>query len=94
MTEFSIRLKEMRERNGLSQSDVAKELGITQNAIYRYENDLSWPPMSALIYFADKYSCSVDYLLGRTNVVETVHDIHVLKDDIKHLYDYFFNIKK
>lgn len=65
---------------GLSQTDVAKELGVTQNAIYRYEAGLSWPTKENLCYFADKYKCSVDYLLGRTEVKGTPQTVTVYPD--------------
>lgn len=63
MNVFGQRLRAMGMEVGLPQTDIAKELGITRNAVYRYEAGLSWPPMETLCYFADKYKCSVDYLL-------------------------------
>lgn len=77
MNEFASRLRELRIKNGLTQTDIAKELGVTQNAIYRYEAGLSWPNMETLIFFADKYKCSADYLLGRTDVMGTPQRITV-----------------
>lgn len=62
---------------GLSQTDIAKELGVTQNAVYRYEAGLSWPPMETLCYLADKYKCSVNYLLGRAEVKGTPQTVTV-----------------
>lgn len=77
MNVFGQRLRAMGMEVGLPQTDIAKELGITRNAAYRYEAGLSWPPMETLCYFADKYKCSVDYLLGRTEVKGTPQTVTV-----------------
>ena len=37
------RIKELRERNGLSRNELATMLGVTVGAISNYENDVSSP---------------------------------------------------
>lgn len=61
------RIRDMREDNDLTQSDVAKMLFITQQQYSLYEKGYSDIPTSALITLADYYNTSTDYLLGRTN---------------------------
>ena len=43
MKEFGERLKELRFEKNLSQSELAKELGYTQPAIAKWENNLQIP---------------------------------------------------
>lgn len=59
-----MRLKELREAKGLSQTQLANELGISQQAYARYEKGDRKPKISTLIKLADYFDVSVDYLIG------------------------------
>ena len=67
MYEFGLRLKQLREKHNLSQSQVAKRLGITRAAISSYENNISLPSVNVLAELALLYRVSTDYLLGLDN---------------------------
>lgn len=54
-----------RVRIGLTQEQMAKELGIAASTLVRYEQGGVVPP-SILSAAADKFGCTVDYLLDRT----------------------------
>lgn len=60
------RLRFLRESLGISQSDVAKLIGVKQPTINRYEMGTVDPPLDRMIWFADYYDVSLDYLMGRT----------------------------
>ena len=63
-----LRIRDLREDNDKTQTDIADLLHISQATYSRYETgDLDIPP-SALQILADYYNTSVDYLLGRTDV--------------------------
>lgn len=62
-----MRLKELRERKGISQLKLAVDLNMNQNSISRYETGAREADYSTLIKFADYFNVSVDYLLERTN---------------------------
>lgn len=64
---FGERIRQLREENRLSQTALAKQLGITQNALWRYENASAFPPMEIFIGFADIFDVSLDWLFGRTD---------------------------
>ena len=67
-TLFSKRLKELRLSNNLKQSDMAKILDINERNYQRYEgNNPSLPKIDNLIFLADYFNVSTDYLLGRTD---------------------------
>ena len=62
------RLKQLREAKGLTQVKVSIELNVSQETISGYEIGKAVPPAEALSKMADIYDCSVDYILGRTDV--------------------------
>ena len=61
------RIKELREDHDLTQSDLAKHVGIDQRTISNYETGKSNPDTYALIKIADYFNVSIDYLVGRTD---------------------------
>lgn len=60
------RLKTRREALGLSQSDLARSLGLTPQAVSAYENGVRRADGDVIAAIADVLKCSADYLLGRT----------------------------
>lgn len=65
MKDIGIRIKEQREIKGLSQKELAIEMGVKQNTISQYENNIKRPSYEILILLADFFDVSIDYLLGR-----------------------------
>ena len=63
------RLKDLREDNDLMQKEVAAILGIDQRVYSNYEIGKREIPTRFLIKLADFYNTSVDYILGRTNII-------------------------
>lgn len=62
------RLKTLRESIGKSQSFIAKEIGtVAQPAIFRYESGQSDVPNNILLWYADYFDVSLDYIFGRTD---------------------------
>ncbi len=61
------RLKELRDRRGISQLKLAMDLGLTQNSVSRYESGAREADYKTLIALADYFGVSVDYLLERTD---------------------------
>lgn len=67
MLKLNLRLRELREENSMSQAEMAKLLGCSQQTYSRYETHTTEIPLEQLIFLADYYDTSVDYLLGITN---------------------------
>lgn len=61
------RLRDMREDHDMTQTDVAKYLGIAQTVYSRYERGFQTIPVEHLLKLADLYEVTTDYLLGRTD---------------------------
>lgn len=64
------RLKSLRENNNISFQKIAEATNISITEISNYENNRNVPGISDLVTLADFYCVSVDYILGRSNVVE------------------------
>jgi len=64
------RLKDLREDHDLGQSDVAKILKTTQQQYSKYETGIRIIPIDKLNILADYYGTSIDYLIGKTNVIK------------------------
>ena len=61
---FASKIKKARENTGFTQREVAKETGITQSVLARYETGKLEPSLETLGILADFYGVSVDWLLG------------------------------
>ena len=64
--EFSERLKSLRKQAGLTQVDVAEELGISQPAYASWERGVKKPTQENLVKIAQTLKVSVDYLVGNS----------------------------
>lgn len=73
---FSDKLKDLREDNDLTQSELAKILNISREAISGYENSGKEPSFGVLIRIADYFNVSLDYLLCRTNLKVSFTKLH------------------
>lgn len=62
---FGQRLCRLRKERGLTQGDIAKRLGITIQAVSKWENDQAIPDIALLPDLADILDVSTDMLLGR-----------------------------
>lgn len=65
--DFGIRLKELRKKKRLSQSEAARRLGVTRATISGYERNTITPSVEQLVKLAVLYDASLDYILGMEN---------------------------
>jgi transcriptional regulator with XRE-family HTH domain len=77
MKEVGERLRLLREGIKLSQAKIAKLIGTSQVSINRYESGLGAPPLKTLLWYADYFDVSMDYLFARTeNPQGKLYDFH------------------
>ena len=67
-----------RKRLGLTQDQLAERLGVTAQAVSKWENDQSCPDISTIPLLADIFGISTDALLGRQTRQETLHQAEVI----------------
>lgn len=64
---FSERLKELRKEKGISQYDLANDLGIVQSNIGNWESGRREPNYETVIRLARYFDVTVDYLIGASD---------------------------
>ena len=67
MSLLSKRLKELRTKRNLSQSELAKYVNISQPAINHWELGKRTPNATAIITLANYFGVTTDYLLGESD---------------------------
>ena len=60
-----MRIKQFREAEGMTKTDLARRMGVTRQAVNSWERGVSYPTAANLLQMAELFSCSVDQLLGR-----------------------------
>jgi repressor LexA len=65
---FGERLKQLREKRGLRQQDVADQVGVARVTISLYEAGRREPDNETIERLADLFQVSVDYLFGRMDM--------------------------
>ena len=61
------RIRDLREDRDISQTELAKILGMSQTGYSKYETGENDIPTNILIKLARFYNTSIDYLLGETD---------------------------
>ena len=59
-----MKLRELREENGYTQTDVAKFLNVKQNTYSQYETEKRQLPIDVLIKLSRFYNVTTDCILG------------------------------
>lgn len=78
------RIKEIREKNSMTQASLAKKLGISRSAVNAWEMGVSVPSAQYLIELSKLFKTSTDYILGLNNQ-ETI-DISFLDEEDKKIF--------
>lgn len=61
------RIKQLRKKAGLTQSELGKYLKVGKSTISQYETNTNMPDSDMILKIANFFDVSTDYLLGRTN---------------------------
>ena len=85
------RIKCLREQKGLTQAELAKQLGITRSSVNAWEMRISVPSTPDVVELASLFTGSTDYILGVDTSVSisvaglTEKDIQFVHSLINHL---------
>lgn len=81
---FGNRLKSVRQDRGYTQKQLAGLLGVTEQAVSKWERESSYPDISMLNGISEVMDCSLDYLFqyqsGKKNLL--AQDSIELRDEI------------
>lgn len=69
---FEERLLEIRKNRGMSQEALAEKIGVSRQAVSKWETGDAQPDYTKLVALADALEVSLDYLCGREPQVENV----------------------
>jgi transcriptional regulator with XRE-family HTH domain len=64
---FGERLKVLRARDGLYQRHIEELIHVQPGTVSQYERGLREPSFNTVLFLAQYFNVSVDYLLGRTD---------------------------
>jgi transcriptional regulator with XRE-family HTH domain len=67
MENFSERLKQLRKSQNVTQKELAQSLNVTERNYQSWEAGKTKPKFEAINALCNYFSCSADYLLGRTD---------------------------
>ena len=67
VNDFSTRLQQLRARDNVTQSQLAKDLGFTNQNVCDWEAGKSGTTFDKLISIANYFQVTTDYLLGNSN---------------------------
>lgn len=62
MDEIKIRIKKLRAKENMNQTDFAKKLNVSQNMITRYENGLTIPPDRVISDICREFNVNEEWL--------------------------------
>ena len=83
------RISQLRKEKGITQEDMAEKLGVTPQAVSKWENDISYPDILLLPKIAEMLGVTVDLLLSG----ESKKDTRILpKEQRKSMDDMMFRI--
>lgn len=78
---FSENIRRLREEKGLSQTDLARRLGVHKSLIWGYENMERLPSLNSLAKLSSIFNVSMEFLLG-INKNKTVDVSHLSTEQI------------
>lgn len=79
-TGIGARLAITRNETGLSQTEMAKELGVSLRAYHSYEKGDRGLPVEALVMLHEKFDSDVNWILLGTKSARIEHDIDALEE--------------
>ncbi len=69
---FGQRFSRLRKQRGLTQEELGEKVGLSGQAVSKWENDASMPDVSLLVDLSDILGVSLDELLGKAQPITRV----------------------
>lgn len=86
---LSENLKKIRKDNNLSQEQLAEELGVSRQAISKWESGVAYPEMDKIIQLCNKFELNIDDLLNKD--IREIKGEEISKNNINKIIDSFLN---
>lgn len=94
------RIKKERENLNLTREELAKKIGVSYSAIAMYEQGNREPNNELTIKMCELFNCTMDYLIGLTNIREPIDGLKMdkmnekTKKNLYGIYEYIEKHKK
>ncbi len=88
-TKLAERISTLRTQKNMSQVNLATKIGISQESISAMERGISNPKLSTLLKISEILGCSLDYLVGLSDIKSPALDYTLLTPHQKHLINNF-----
>lgn len=85
MVDFGTTLKELRQRAGMTQKQLAEKLWLSKATVSYYEQSLRYPSPEILVKLSNVFHVSTDYLLGIEDKKQTLDVTDLADEDIEFL---------
>ena len=77
------RILYLRKSNGISQEELADKVGVSRQAVSKWESEQSMPDVEKIIIMSDYFNVTTDYILKGIEVVENKEEKSKEKNKIK-----------
>lgn len=91
--DFGIRIQNLRKEKGLSQEALAQQLGVSRQAVSKWETGEGYPEMDKIILLSDLFQVSLDYLIKDQSEPKTSDDNNTYFMNSQKIKEYM-NLKK
>lgn len=75
-------LKNLRKQKNLTQTQLADKIGITPQAISKWERGESFPDISLWPLLSDIYETTIDLMLAPNNITSVIKNINIVSESI------------
>lgn len=83
------RIAELRESRNMTQLSLSLKVGLTQESISAIETGKTTPKLITLMHIADFFGCSLDYIIGKTDIKKLLFEKSSLSSHEQYLLDNF-----
>ncbi len=87
------RIKHLREQYAMTQSDLARRLGITRSSVNAWEMGISVPSTQYIVELANLFGVSTDFLLGVEPTI-SINAAGLSQEDIELVHQLVAHLKR
>lgn len=80
---FSEKLNELRKKGGLSQEQLAEQLGVSRQAVSKWESGKAIPESDTLVSISEYFHVTLDYLMKENDATDLESEPAVSMDNEK-----------
>jgi transcriptional regulator with XRE-family HTH domain len=85
MLNLGERITQLRKQKGLSQQELARQIGVSRTIVGNYERNTNTPSIEVLSKIAKTFDVTIDFLIGEGNTANYSKDIIKRIEDIQNL---------